>query len=260
MRQRLHNRIERVPDGRALRADRRRAADAMATQSDSTRPRLHNDRTRREQDSAHPSSWPLDRAPLPLETSMPGVSPETHAAEPSSGSHPPSVMARPRCASCRSTLRLAMPATFADRRELARPLGTQSRRGLRLRPRSHRFRLRWRSPPCAGHGQRQDECAVDPEDRGEPELIVRPARPPAPPRSRAARCDGLASLDQCRDRLGRAVRSTRSGSLTQGRAERAHWSAVRGRGGPARPEKHPCARRGQREHEGAVDPEHRREP
>ena len=55
-------------------------------------------------DGAHPSRWPLDRAPLPLETSIPASSPpETPGTGRSSGLHPPSVTARQQYASPTNT-------------------------------------------------------------------------------------------------------------------------------------------------------------
>ncbi len=55
-------------------------------------------------DGGHPSPWPLDRAPLPLETSVPGVFAAGDARYRSiKRLLPPSVTARPWCASCMST-------------------------------------------------------------------------------------------------------------------------------------------------------------
>ena len=55
-------------------------------------------------DGAHPSRWPLDRPPLPLETSIPGVFAAGDARYRSMKRvASPSVTARRRCALCTST-------------------------------------------------------------------------------------------------------------------------------------------------------------
>ena len=61
------------PGGRAVRADRRRAAHAVAART--VQPDRGYILTGRDvvRDGAARGGWPLDRAPLPLETSMPGV-------------------------------------------------------------------------------------------------------------------------------------------------------------------------------------------
>ena len=73
VRQRLHNRIERVPAAGLfvlIGGEPRTRWLPRAIQLDHGYVMTGRDVV---QDSAHPSSWPLDRAPLPLETSMPGV-------------------------------------------------------------------------------------------------------------------------------------------------------------------------------------------
>jgi len=57
------------PGRRRLRNDRRCATDEMAPQPQTGRSWLHPDRSRR----LSGVSWPLKRAPLPFETSLPGV-------------------------------------------------------------------------------------------------------------------------------------------------------------------------------------------
>ena len=59
-----------APRGRAVRADRRGAAHAVAARGDPARVGLHQDRARR---GARTEAVAAGRAPLPLETSMPGV-------------------------------------------------------------------------------------------------------------------------------------------------------------------------------------------
>lgn len=61
------------PGGRTVRAHRRRALHSVAAEGDPARRRLHPDRERRRPRRYSSSRWPLDRPPLPLETSSPGV-------------------------------------------------------------------------------------------------------------------------------------------------------------------------------------------